>query len=59
MSERYRYCFYCHGQGFVIVEKSQIDCLRCDGTGEDASAEAYEQNLADEVQEQEKFDLVY
>lgn len=59
MSERYRECEYCHGQGFVIVEKSKIDCLRCDGTGWDGSIQAYEQTIADEQHEKEKFEWVY
>lgn len=59
MSEKYGKCFYCDGMGYTIVEKSHIDCLTCDGTGERSDALAYEQLCADTDWEKDRPDDLF
>jgi DnaJ-class molecular chaperone len=46
MSERYGPCFRCQGSAKVLKENEVRECPRCEGTGYEGSALAYEQMIA-------------
>lgn len=54
MSEKFGRCKVCKGSGQiprrdpVLWHMTKVDCLGCDGTGFDGSADTYGQNLQEE-----------